>query len=264
MRYNAIMKNIFGILAHPAGHSLSPAMHNAAFRHLGIDAEFRFFDVPPADLAAFFARVRQEKIAGLAVSIPYKEKVASFLDTVSPVAQAIGAVNTIYWENDKLCGTNTDHQGFSRALGDVVFDRVLVLGAGGAARAVLYALRGKKIYLWARRRAQAEELAMEFSCTVIEDFMDVDVDLVVNTTPVGMSPLADVSPMPPNFWRQGQVAYDLVMNPRKTRFLREAEAAGAEIITGDEMLLYQGMAQFVLWTGREAPEGVMREALKKD
>ncbi len=259
------MKKIFGILAHPAKHSLSPVMHNAGMKNLGINGEFKFFDIPPQELAKFFQKIRTEKVQGLAVSIPHKEKVSPYLDKITEKAKKIGAINTIYWENEKLCGTNTDEIGFLRALEGLSPKTALVLGAGGASRAVLYALQNQKIKtkIWARKKEQAEKLAQEFKAEAIEK-PNQKLELIINCTPVGMSPNTENSILPANFWQAHHIAYDLVMNPRKTRFIKEAEKAGAKIITGEKMLLFQGIEQFKIWHKQEAPQDIMQKTLKNN
>lgn len=256
------MKKIYGILAHPAKHSLSPAMHNTAMQAMGIKGEFEFFDVTPEDLSEFFQQIRAEKIQGLAVSIPYKEKVGEFLDKISEKAQKIGAINTIYWENDLLCGTNTDATGFIKALGDEKYNSALVLGAGGASRAVVYTLKeqGIKTAIWARKIEQAQKLAQEFGAEASAE-IDPNYQLIINTTPVGMSPNTENSIVPADFWQTNHTAYDLVMNPRQTKFIQDAGKAGAKTITGEKMLLYQGVEQFKIWHKIEAPLEIMQETL---
>lgn len=261
---------IYGILAHPAGHSFSPAMHNAAFRELGINARFRVFDIPPGELDNFFIKVRKEKIAGLAVSIPYKEKVIEYLDRIDDIAENVGAVNTVYWKGDNLCGTNTDVDGFLRALREKCSgcESALIFGVGGAARAVVYGLQRSgvnKIAVWARDFAKASAFAEEFGClSAPVDFRKIDFSeyrLLVNCTPVGMYPIIDKSVLPAHYWLKDSIAYDLVMNPRDTRFLNDAKKYGATGIYGSKMLLYQGVKQFEIWHGVRAPEKVMEKAL---
>jgi shikimate dehydrogenase len=257
------MKKIFGILSHPVSHSLSPLMHNAAFEHLGINAEFKFFDISSENLDDFFEnQVSKRKIEGLAVSIPHKEQVEKYLNYVSPEAQKIGAINTIYWQDDRLCGTNTDYIGFQKAF-EYPFESALILGAGGAARACCYALRDKKCYIWARKFDQAQKLADEFGLMVVNDIYEADAELIVNTTPLGMHPKEGVSVVDENYWQTKHIAYDLVMNPCYTQFIKDAQKFGAKIITGEKMLFYQGVEQFKIWTKKDSPQDVVFKKLAK-
>lgn len=268
------MRDIYGILAHPAEHSLSPAMHNAAFKDMEMNGEFQFFDIEPNNLDKFFKKVRKGKIRGLAVSIPYKEKVAKYLDEVDEIAERIGAVNTIFWAGDKLCGTNTDAAGFSKALVEANFSAAgktaLILGIGGASRAVVYALekmKVKNIYMWARDSKKAQEFIKDFSIKIApEDISSIHFDffdLIINATPVGMWPQTGFSILPEKYWRKEQTAFDLVMNPRLTKFLADAKKAGAKIVSGERMLLFQGVRQFEIWHNKKAPIEIMEAALEE-
>ncbi len=263
--------HLYGLLAHPVSHSLSPVLYGRFFEECGMNhpgasaknsARFELFDVTPEHLGAFFERVRTEKISGLAVSIPHKEAVLDFLDDIDPVAKEIGAVNTIGWLGEKLVGWNTDWLGvtgaFAEAGVDVSGKRAMVLGAGGAARAVVYALAkmGADVVVTNRHFEKAEDLASQFRCGVIdfEDRETVAADIVVNATSVGLED-ENTSPVSAKFWRRPhadapQIAFDLVYRPRMTKFLRDAQEAGAKIISGDRMLLHQGRAQFQLLTGK--------------
>ena len=269
---------IFGILAHPAGHSLSPAMHNAAFSKLNIKANFKFFDIKEKDLKKFFSQVKTEKITGLAVSIPYKEKIFPFLDQIDDVVRSTGSINTVFWKNNKLCGSNTDVFGFSKALQEkyqVAKKNVLIFGAGGSARSVIFSLKtlkAKKIFLWARKIEQSKKLAQNFKINFLPSSLDeIDFqqfDLVINTTPLGMWPQENNCVLPKKFWKKFSAAFDLVMNPQKTKFLQYAQEINAKTIFGYKMLLYQGMRQFEIWHQRKAPlklmEEVLLEKLKQD
>jgi len=264
------MKKIFGILAHPAGHSLSPQMQSAAFAEKGIHADFLRFDIPPSDLLEFIRRVRLEHISGLAVSLPHKEAIIPYLDELTDTAKKIGAVNTVFWKNGKLCGDNTDAPGFFRAI-EPIFStlphpRCAVIGAGGAARAIVSALKnvGADVTIFNRTSEKADLLAKEFGADSksLSSFSAKDFDLVINSTSVGLR--EEKSPVAKDSWIEFTgTAFDAVFSPLKTLFLRDAESAGAQIITGEKMLLYQGILQFSLWTGFSAPEGIMRVVLEK-
>lgn len=249
----------YGIIGHPLGHTMSPALHNWALARAGLPGVYQAFPVEPGALPAFMARARTLPLAGLSVTIPHKVAVMALLDGVSARARRTGAVNTVYWDNGRLLGENTDVPGFLaplRAL-DAVPGCALVLGAGGAARAVLAGLAElgvARVLVCARSLPKAEALAAEFAAAALpwDQRASARADLVVNTTPLGMrgtgqdqSPWPDDAPLGP-----GQVAYDLVYNPRRTVFLTRASATGARIVDGLEMFLHQGLEQFRLWTGQ--------------
>lgn len=266
-------KRIFGICAHPVAHSLSPPMQQAGFDALGIDADFLRFDVSPEELKSFFQRVRTEQISGLAVSLPHKEGILSLVDELTENARVIGAANTVFWREGKLWAENTDAMGFWNAVNPHLSQtakKAAVIGAGGAARALVYVLvqKGFEVILCNRTLAKANSLAEAFGAQVcpLEDFAARDVDLVVNATSVGLK--EDKSPLPVSAWEGfSGLAFDAVFDPLETRFLREAKAAGAKMVTGETMLLEQGLLQFEIWTGKEAPREAMerglREALEK-
>ncbi len=262
----------YGILAHPVSHSQSPQMHTAAFKHRGVDAVFKRYDISPESLNTFFDQnfKKARNIEGLAVSIPYKETVIEFLDKTDESAQKIGAVNTVYWKEKRLCGTNTDWIGFSQSLAeqyDVEAKKVLILGAGGVARSIIFALREQRadqIIIVSKTENSAAGLAHEFGVQwkKPEALQPEEYQLVINTTPLGMmGKYEKISPLPQDFWRSHLTAFDAVYTPEKTRFLRDAELAGSRIISGKNMFLYQGMEQFKIWIGKNAPEKVMQNAI---
>lgn len=271
---------VYGLLGYPVAHSVSPAMHNAAFRALGMNCVYAAFPVHPSFLGEAAAAVRALGLGGVNVTVPHKESVLSFLDQLTDEARLIGAVNTITVRDGQLAGYNTDAGGFLRALAAEGFTvpgkRVIVIGAGGAARAVAagLALEGaRRIVFVNRTPGHARVLAGLVSGLGCEtevrswpapelerEFRDAD--LVVQTTPLGMYPHVDSGPPVGAGWfRAGQLAYDLVYNPRRTQFLRMAAAAGARPVSGRGMLLYQGVLAFELWTGRPAPVQAMQKAL---
>lgn len=256
------MKN-YGILAHPAGHSLSPVMHNAAFRELGIDAQYRAFDIPESHFSDFVRRVASEPISGLSVSLPYKEVIIDQLHEVSEDAQAIGAVNTVLNKGGHLYGYNTDHLGALAALGEVSGLKVVVLGTGGAARAIIYGLvqAGAEVFVVGRNEEKATTLASEFGCEV-GDF-SIRGDILVQATSIWTKqPEAVLEDLCSAEFVSGfDKVMDIIYKPMMTPLLVAAEKAGKEIITGEKMLLYQAVEQFKIWTGEEAPVEVMREAL---
>ena len=281
-----------GLLGWPLGHSVSPAMHNAAFRELGLDGRYDALPTPPERLVETIAGLTAAGYRGVNVTIPHKQAVMPLLDELSPAAQAIGAVNTVVVEANPvsiredptrpatLRGDNTDWLGFLHPLDARGFDLAgkgaLLLGAGGSARAVVYALlqRGlAHLSIWARNPTRAVELAQHAQSLApsltIHRFTNSPFtishppDLIVNTTPLGMWPHVDASPwpadqpIPPH-----ALVYDLVYRPERTRFLHQAEAAGCAVQGGLEMLVVQGAAAFELWTGQKAPLNVMMAAAR--
>ncbi|MEZ7198242.1 shikimate dehydrogenase [Pseudodesulfovibrio karagichevae] len=263
------MPRAFGIIGWPLGHTLSPALHNWGFAELGLDAHYTAWPLEPADLPAFMERVRTEPVHGVSVTIPHKRAVMAHLDRISDRARAIGAVNTIYWDGDALCGENTDVIGVVAPLRglDPLPGSAIVLGAGGAARAAvagLLELGIPRVAVANRTLAKAEALAADFgvACVPWDERMDAPWELVCNTTPLGMSgDLEGGTPWDADRFAPGAVAYDIVYNPLETRFLAEAGAAGRRAVSGLEMFLHQGLAQFRLWTGRDMDEAGARRLL---
>ena len=255
-----------GIVLHPSGHTRSPAMHNAAFRALGLDAVYLAFDVPPAALAVAVAGLRALRARQFAVSIPHKETVMAHLDAVDDTARRIGAVNTVTLRDGLLVGTNTDWIGAVRALEretELAGRRAVVLGAGGTARAAVYGLRkrGAQVAILNRTPERAAALARELGADAaggLEELSHTPHEVLVNTTSVGLR--SDASPVPAEALRQGSVVLDAVYDPERTRLLRDAESRGARVVPGKWMLVYQAAAQFETWTGSKAPIEIMAAA----
>jgi shikimate dehydrogenase len=258
---------LYCVIGDPAGHSKSPAMHNAAFAKTGVNAVYCAFRV--TDAGAAMAAVRALGIAGVSVTVPHKVAVMACLDEVDEAARAIGAVNTVKNENGRLLGKNTDAEGAVRALeeaGPLAGKTVAVLGAGGAARAVVFGAlgRGARVVVVNRTREKGRALAREAGA----DFLPLSrareliADVVVNTTTVGMAPSAGVSPAPPEIFRPGMAAMDIVYNPLRTRFLEDARQKGCSVVDGLAMFVYQGASQFEWWTGLPAPADEMRRAVE--
>ena len=257
---------ICGIVLHPAGHTRSPAMHNAAFEACGIAGAYRAFDVAPDGLADAIQNMRERGLRQLAVSIPHKTAVMAYLDRIDPTAQAIGAVNTVTLREDGLEGANTDWIGALRALRREVEPsgrRAAVLGAGGAARAVVYGLlqAGARVSILNRTEARAEEVARSLGAQgsgPLEKLGDEAAEIIVNTTSVGLR--SDASPVDADAIPTNAVVMDAVYDPAETRLLRDARARGARPLGGKWMLVYQAAEQFQLWTGKAAPVETMAEA----
>ncbi|MGY8697979.1 MAG: shikimate dehydrogenase [bacterium] len=266
---------IYGIIGYPVEHSFSPRMHNAAFSALKMDARYLAFPVKPEQVQQALEGIRVLNISGINVTVPHKSSVIPYLDEVTPLAQKLGAVNTILNVDGRLSGTNTDISGFVRSLGALKFSpknkNVAVLGAGGSARAVLAGLAdagASRILIHNRTAGHAESLVTEFShnfpetqltAVSLQTVQDSNLDLLVNTTTVGME--SDESPLDLSQCVKIEHVLDLIYSPAKTRLLRQAEELGIPAVNGSGMLLYQGCDAFTFWTGKPAPENVMREQL---
>ncbi len=255
---------IYGVVGGSVAHSVSPAMHNAAFAAAHIDAVYLPFPAVDADDIQTFGRALG--ISGASVTIPHKVSLLNRVDELEAMARRAGAINTIKVVDDRWIGGNTDAAGFLAPLQDRVPLRGLraaVLGAGGAARAVTAALTSSgcaKVTVHARDRARAEQLAALTPVDVASWPPEPGTwDLLINCTPVGTYPRVDDTPIPASLLT-GQYVYDLIYNPPTTRLLREAAAAGCQTIGGLEMLVAQAQEQFRWWIGTNAPRGVMRDA----
>ena len=270
------------LLAHPAGHSLSPVMHNAAFAQLGLDATYSALDVTSEQLPDVMARLREGESYGANVTVPHKLTVTPFMDELTDAARAVGAVNTVINRDGRLVGDNTDGVGFIRGLIEDAdteprAKRAVLLGAGGAGRAVAYALLNAgvdRLQIFNRTQEKAEALGLEFSTygdAETVDFRGLETavrgaDLLVNTTSVGLEHEGidpDLSPLPPGLLPNQGMVCDLIYRPEKTRLLKDAEGEGLKTQNGVPMLVYQGAASFRAWTGRDAPVGVMTDAVQE-
>jgi shikimate dehydrogenase len=269
---------VCGVIGDPIGHTLSPTIHNAAFNHLGLDFVFLAFCVKAADLENAIRGMRGLGIHGLNVTMPHKSTVTAYLDTMDPAAKFLGSANTIMNKDDKLSGFNTDGVGALKALREngteLSKKKVLLLGAGGAAKAIAFSLAKEvgELVVLNRATEKAKELAERLTRTlskkvvgcslspdaVAENLQDSDV--LINATSVGMNPEANQSIVPQRFLRSDLTVMDIVYNPVETKLAKDAKAAGARVVSGVEMLIYQGAASFEIWTGRAAPIEVMRKA----
>ena len=277
-----------GLIGYPLEHSLSPKIHAAAFESCGFNGDYSLYPIHPDDfqgLEDILALVRGGEIVGLNVTIPHKQNVIPLLDELTPTARTIGAVNTISMQNGKLTGDNTDVPGFLTDLRSFLKlknrrheDKIaLVLGAGGAARAITYALvnDGWNVSLAARRAEQAHALIAQFPeidsriRNVGYDHNSLNIviptlDLIVNATPVGMSPAIENSPwyvnlpFPPN-----AAIYDLIYNPRDTKLVKDVRAAGLSATTGLGMLIEQAALSFEIWTGCNVPREPLFAAVEE-
>jgi len=261
--------DVFGLLGNPVGHSLSPPMHEAAYAELGMDARYVTFEPEPEALPAALEGAAALGIAGLNVTIPFKRDV---LELVEPddLAARIGAVNTVDLSDGPPTGHNTDAEGVVRAFerhGVALDGTAVVVGAGGAGRAVAFALAdaGMEVRVANRTVERAEELAGAVAGASAHPLSALpgllaDASVLVNATSVGME--GDTSPVPAEALHGGLAVLDAVYRPVETRLLRDAASAGATTVDGAWMLLYQGVAAFERWTGREAPAEAMNDALR--
>lgn len=261
------MTELCGIILHPAGHTLSPALHTTAYRALGLDAVYLPFDVPPEHLEAALDGMRALRIRQLSVSLPHKERVLDRADRASAEARRIGAANTLTREGDALAADNTDWVGVRRCLeplGPWAGRRATVVGAGGAARAVVYALTGldMEVTIVNRTRERAERVAKALGGRV--GTLEQPFDLLVNATPIGMAPNAAGLPVPPEALREGTTVFDTVYRPLETRLLREARGRGCRTVDGLGMLVEQAVEQIRLWSGRAPEPALLRRAAERE
>jgi len=268
---------VCGVIGDPIEHTMSPVMHNAAFKKFGLDYVYVPFRVRQEELGKAIEGMKALNIRGLNVTIPHKVAVIPFLDELDPLADKIGAVNTIVNDEGVLKGYNTDATGFLQALLERGFEpkgkNVVILGAGGASRAISFILaeRGSSLVILNRTLDkakicanriseifQSETTALKLNRGNLEAAIS-EADILVNATSVGMSPNINETPVASNLLKPGLVVFDIVYNPIKTRLQREAEAIGATIINGLDMLVWQGALVFEKWTGQKAPVDLMRQ-----
>ncbi len=255
---------VYGIIGNPVAHSLSPAMHNAAFHARRMNAVYVPFLVP--HLRDFLAAIGPLQLAGFSITSPHKEAILPYLDRCDPTAAAIGAVNTVAIRASKLHGYNTDYIGVLRALKprmELRGSRVLIVGAGGAARSAAFALAeaNASIFICARRIKRSLQIAKAVDGAVIDwgELRRTSFDAIVNATPIGMEPFVQDSPLEARDLNC-RIVFDMIYRPRETRLLQLARKRGIETVPGIEMLIAQGIAQWEIWTGQRAPASVMRRA----
>lgn len=274
--------SVFGIIGDPVEHTLSPGMHNAAFKKLGLDNIYVPFHVKAEELESAIDGAYSLGIKGLNVTIPHKTDVINYLDYLDIAAGLIGAVNTVEFGENGAVGHNTDGIGAVRAIEEVspIKDKkIMILGAGGAARAISFQLLlsgAKKIVISNRTIEKASELKKDLVEKLEPDVKVTDLgvelenelndsDVLINTTPVGMYPNISQKPLvTSNMMHEDLIVNDIVYNPLKTGLLVEAEKAGAKTITGVKMLMYQGVESFKIWTGIEPPIETFQKALMKE
>ena len=270
---------ICALIGDPVEHTMSPVMHNAAFKKLGLDYIYIPFRVRAEELARAVDGMRALSMRGFNVTIPHKVTIIPMLDGIDPIAEKIGAVNTVVNDDGELTGYNTDATGFLQALLEQGMEPggkdVVVLGAGGASRAISYILAERDARLTVLNRQLEIDWAVELARRIHEDLgKDVRVfelgsenlavalegaAILINATSVGMSPNSEESPVPAELLKSDLVVFDIVYNPIRTKLLREAEAAGARTGSGVDMLAWQGALAFEKWVGQPAPLDLMRE-----
>ena len=269
---------VYGVIADPIGHSLSPIIHNAAFRSLNMDKVYVPFRVPREHLEDFLHYSRQLSVQGLSVTIPHKETVIPYLEHTDTAVDHIGAANTITIDGFEKSGFNTDHRAALESIEkgirrgedlDLFTGRTaLVMGAGGVARAVVYALqsRGVHVVIASRTLTRAQELAKAFRARAVpwNERQTVDCDLLVNCTPIGMHPHVDESPVEADALNRAMIVFDMVYNPEQTLLIKEARDKECSVVTGVDMFIRQAAHQFKLFTDEEAPVEVMRETLTNE
>ncbi|OGO19418.1 MAG: shikimate dehydrogenase [Chloroflexi bacterium RBG_16_50_11] len=272
---------ICALIGDPVEHTMSPAMHNAAYKKLGLDYVYIPFRVSPEQLPQAVAGLRALNVRGFNITIPHKVNIIPLLDSLDPLAEKIGAVNTVVNTDGELRGYNTDAEGFLRALLERGIKpegkNIVILGAGGASRAISYSLAAKDARLTILNRQQeldwAENIALLIRDELRKEVRVLELGnlakalsgtgLLVNATSVGMHPAVNDSPVPAGLLDKVPFVFDIVYNPIKTKLLREAAAAGAKTIGGVDMLAWQGALAFEMWTGQAAPVELMRsEAIK--
>lgn len=273
---------LLGVIGHPIGHSLSPLMHNAALTELGANYIYVAFPIQPENLATAIAGLASIGVVGFSVTIPHKQTIMPFLSQITPTAKLVGAVNTVWWTDQGWQGTNTDVEGFVAPLKALDRDwsqvNPVVLGNGGAARAVVVGLAQlgcQGIQVVGRNRDKLEAFKNSWSTADLGSQLSIHLGsdlaqlipataLLVNTTPQGMAPHLDQSPLEDDLMTllpAQAIAYDLIYRPRPTRFLRQASHQGATTIDGLEMLVQQGAAALQLWLQQSVPVATMRQAL---
>lgn len=268
------------IIGHPISHSLSPIMHNFWFRNQNLNSVYLGFDVISNDLESSVKAFKTLKIQGLNVTLPHKQQVIQYVDEIDPLAKKIGAVNTLKIEEGKLKAKNTDALGGKQALEDAAFNlsgkNLLILGAGGASRALIFALSEEldKIIIANRTRLNGIKLVKQLR-PYIKPTIDAiplkeehlkqvisGVDIIINTTPVGMYPNINESPISTTILREDLFVFDIVYNPLETKLIKEAKKLGCTTLGGLDMLVNQGATAFEWWTGRIPNKKIMREKLK--
>lgn len=259
---------LYGVIGNPVRHSLSPIIHNGAFGRMGLHAVYLAFEVK--DLKEAIDGIRGLGIRGVSVTLPFKNQIIPFLDKVEDIAGEIKAVNTLFNEGGKLTGYNTDWRGALEALEekvDLKGKRVVLLGAGGAARAIGFALKMRdcEVIISNRTMDRGTRLAKELRCIhrPLSSIEGIEADVIINATSAGMHPYDEESPLPKKVLKNGITVMDIVYRPLRTKFLREAEERGCRTIDGLEMFVRQGAAQLEIWTGKRVNALQIKDDLRR-
>ncbi len=256
--------SLYGVIGDPVSHSLSPAMHNAAFNEIRYNGAYLAFHV--TDLPSAVKGMRGLGVKGVSVTIPHKVTIMDLIDDIDDMALNIGAVNTLVNKDGRLCGYNTDCLGAISALEektDITDKQVVMVGAGGAGRAIGFGIlaKGGKLTIANILEDEGTKLAQDLGVDYyhLSEFNKLDYDILINSTPVGMSPDVEKMPVAVEDLKENKVVMDIIYNPLKTRLQKEAEKKGCTTVDGVAMFVYQGVAQFEMWTGRKAPYELMRQ-----
>ncbi|MFT5525665.1 MAG: 3-dehydroquinate dehydratase/shikimate dehydrogenase [Pirellulaceae bacterium] len=269
--------DVYGVIADPIGHSLSPLIHNASFSHMGMNRVYVPFRVPREDLAIFMQDCQQLGIKGLSVTIPHKEEVLRFLTKVDGAVRGIGAANTVVFNDNEVLGFNTDYRASMDSIDKATEVKenetplagkvAMVLGAGGVAKAIAFGLkrRGADVVITSRTLERARLLAQSLDCRAVDWSIRTQIkpEILVNGTPVGMHPNVDESPFDRRYLRPKMVVFDTVYNPEQTLLIKEARQQNCTVITGVDMFVGQAALQFKLFTESEAPSELMRNEVKR-
>jgi 3-dehydroquinate dehydratase/shikimate dehydrogenase len=267
---------VYGVIADPVGHSLSPVIHNAAFHHLGMNRIYVPFRVPRADLQPFLESCHKLDVRGLSVTIPHKESVVAFCHPIDEAVKGIGAANTIVFRESGLSAYNTDCLAAMESLEEAVQrsgrsrcltgKNALILGAGGVAKALAYGLRQREVIVTVAARNPARGASLsQMGCKVVdwESRHTIITDILINATPIGMHPNVDESPYDRHRLRPSMLVFDTVYNPEQTLLIKEARQKHCSVVTGVDMFIRQAALQFQLFTGQNAPADLMRDVMKK-
>ncbi len=280
-RYEQINRDteVYGVVADPVGHSLSPLIHNTAFKHLGLNKVYLPFRVPKEDLGRFIEDASELGIRGLSVTIPHKETVLDSLSQADGAVRGIGAANTVVFDGKERFGYNTDYRAAMDSIEQAIVEgptdeesplrgkTALVLGAGGVGKAIAYGLsrRGAQVTVCDGDTQRALQLAERLRCRSVDWTLrqSVVIDILINATPIGMHPNVDETPMPQNHLRTNMVVFDAVYNPENTLLIKEARERGCKVITGVDMFVRQACLQFKLFTNHDGPADLMRDVIKR-
>lgn len=271
------MEKFYAVIGSPIDHSLSPQMHNGQFQHFGLNAHYLPLHITPQNLSVAIAGLKAVGISGFNVTIPHKIEIMNYLDEIDPLAKAIGAVNTVVHLNGKYIGYNTDGEGYLEGLHKLDLDlknkKILIIGAGGAARAIYYTLASHgflNVDLTNRTKEKAEVIMNQCPFTITSQFLTLkqaslrlgEYDCIIQTTSIGMKETIDLMPISLENLKPNTVCSDIIYHPNKTKFLIEAEEKGAIIQNGLEMFVNQGAIAFEKWTGLKANREMMKQTVQ--